>query len=378
MVQLSLPPQRIPLATTTDLLAARHAVRVALAHSGLSPVRRTRVATAISELAREVLELRGGALEISSIGNDLALALSGLGRPPIHPLLPREVRILGDHLRLPMADRPDEVMPASRLHGLQLRERELEHARQAARLAHLAVEAKSRRLLRVNGDLEMVAAAAAHDLKEPLQVIRLFSTALSRQPEAAESASRIRAAADRMGDMLQGLMALLKVDGAVREAATDARGAIEAVLEDLSHLREETAAVVEVHGTARLGVAEPHVRAVVQNLLANAMKYSRPGVPPRIRVEVVGAEEVALSVCDNGRGIPPGAREQVFTLFKRLKRDKDDAGTGVGLAFVNRVVSAYDGRITLADGPDGVGTRVTVTLPGSPLPSPSPPASPSS
>src|SRR5262249_55497337 len=110
---------------------------------------------------------------------------------------------------------------------------------------------------------------------------------------------------------------------------------------------------------------------VFQNLLSNAVKYSSgPARVPRVAVRgrIVGSGAV-VSVEDNGIGIPSEQIDRNFGLFRRLHREGEYEGTGVGLAIVKRIVGAHGGRVEV-ESKVGRGSTFTVTLPlqGSPVP----------
>jgi signal transduction histidine kinase len=108
------------------------------------------------------------------------------------------------------------------------------------------------------------------------------------------------------------------------------------------------------------------LRAVVQNLLANALKFRREDVPARVGV---AAERVGphwrVEVTDNGLGIPPDRVDDVFEPFVRI--DKTVPGTGIGLSTCRRIVEAHGGRIGVAEATGG-GTTVWFLLPADPRP----------
>jgi signal transduction histidine kinase len=102
---------------------------------------------------------------------------------------------------------------------------------------------------------------------------------------------------------------------------------------------------------------------VFQNLVGNAVKFTRPGTDRVMQVDASdGAEGVTIVVRDNGIGIPPDHRSDVFGMFTRLNTPDAFAGSGIGLATCAKVVRYHDGRIWIDDGIDG-GTAVCVWLP---------------
>ena len=101
-----------------------------------------------------------------------------------------------------------------------------------------------------------------------------------------------------------------------------------------------------------------------QNLIANALKFAKPGVPPVVRLTAeVWAHGQLISVSDNGIGIDPEHRSEVFGMFTRLNGDDAYPGSGIGLATCAKVAHLYGGRIWVDEGIDG-GSRFRVSLPG--------------
>ena len=103
-----------------------------------------------------------------------------------------------------------------------------------------------------------------------------------------------------------------------------------------------------------------HLRRVLQNLVANAVKF-RSAEPPTIEVDArEGAQEWIVSVRDNGIGIDRDNASRVFAMFARVGRDVE--GTGIGLAVCRRVVEAHGGHIWV-EAAEGGGSAFRFTLP---------------
>jgi signal transduction histidine kinase len=107
------------------------------------------------------------------------------------------------------------------------------------------------------------------------------------------------------------------------------------------------------------------MRQLLQNLVANAIKFRREGEAPSVRVRAAvdaGARECVLTVEDDGIGFEPEYAERIFGIFQRLHGRTAYEGAGIGLAVCRRIAERHGGRITAA-GSAGAGARFTVTLP---------------
>jgi signal transduction histidine kinase len=110
------------------------------------------------------------------------------------------------------------------------------------------------------------------------------------------------------------------------------------------------------------------LRQLLDNLVGNAIKYTAPGVIPRVTVSSTRrGGMVEISVADNGIGIPAGQHEAIFNNFHRAHRNAGYSGNGLGLAICQRIVARHGGVITAQDNPGG-GSRFTFTLPATRTP----------
>ncbi|MBV9832147.1 MAG: GHKL domain-containing protein, partial [Marmoricola sp.] len=128
----------------------------------------------------------------------------------------------------------------------------------------------------------------------------------------------------------------------------------------MATLLERVDAVVDVGDLPKVHADADAMYSVVQNLLTNAVKFARRGVPPRVRIAASAIEDGwRISVTDNGVGIPAGLRSEVFTLFSRAQTDVE--GHGIGLATVARIVRLHGGQVGAEEAPGG-GTEIWFTL----------------
>ena len=216
------------------------------------------------------------------------------------------------------------------------------------RLAETSAE-----LERVNSDLEQFAYITSHDLSEPLRTITGFAQLLERRyPAPDERAQRyvrnIAEGGERMRRLIDDLLAYSRSARAGLQPARVDCGALAAdVLQDLGAAVRESGAQVEVGELPVIETDATQLRIVLQNLVANALKFSAPGAPAAVRVDAweSGADEWTFRVRDQGIGVAPEYAEQVFAPFQRLHTRDQYPGTGIGLAICRRIVERLGGHI---------------------------------
>lgn len=225
---------------------------------------------------------------------------------------------------------------------------------------NLELEEKVRELAISNRELEQFAYVASHDLQEPLRMVTSFLTQLEKkyQPRLDEKARQyIYFATDgakRMRQIILDLLdfsrigkvnekaAIVDLNDVVKEAITLNRNLIH---ETRGHISYGTLPVIESYYAPLL--------QVVQNLLANALKYRKPDQAPKIRILANELEDCwQISVSDNGIGIPAEYHERIFVIFQRLHKREEYSGTGIGLAIVKKIVENLGGKISVESEPD--------------------------
>jgi signal transduction histidine kinase/integral membrane sensor domain MASE1 len=254
----------------------------------------------------------------------------------------------------------------------QLQEANRGLAREAARSDRLETESRARaeQLAATNRELEQFAFVVSHDLQAPLRNIQSFIKLLNKRHsgalsgEAIEFMGFIRDAAADMERMITDLLQLSRVNP--KRAQMDSVRMGEALSAALVNLRtdlEAKAAQVahgelpEVRGDARL------LTQLFQNLVGNAIKFHRPGHPPRVRIDAaLVSGEWKFTVADNGIGISEKDAGRLFQVFKRLHTAEEYPGTGIGLALCKKIVNLHGGRIWLESRP-GEGSTFYFTLP---------------
>jgi len=225
-------------------------------------------------------------------------------------------------------------------------------------------------LRRANEDLEQFAFSASHDLQEPLRSVKIYSELLATRhsEETSEEARKyldyIRSGATHMETLVRDLLTYTQVTKIEAPCESgDANEALNGALANLASAISESGAKVSADPLPTLPVHEVHLQQVFQNLIGNAVKYRDPERPPIVHITTEREEGCWIfAVSDNGIGIAPEHKENIFGLFKRLHTRDEYSGTGIGLAICERIVDRYHGRIWVESEP-GRGSTFRFKLP---------------
>lgn len=221
-----------------------------------------------------------------------------------------------------------------------------------------------------NRDLEQFAYSASHDLQEPLRTVNLYSELLGKRyggkldGQALEFLDYLRKGASRMEMLVRDLLAYTQTTRSEPPAKPcDASAVLEEALQNLTVAIAEAGASVEFDPLPAVLMQPTQLQQLFQNLIGNAIKYRRPGVPPVVHISARRQNaEWIFSISDNGIGIEPEYKERIFGLFKRLHTGDQYAGTGIGLALCQRIVERHRGRIWVESEP-GKGSTFYFTVP---------------
>ena len=219
-----------------------------------------------------------------------------------------------------------------------------------------------------NKELEAFTYSVSHDLRAPLRAIEGFSRMLEERHAAtlAEEArgylQRVRAAARRMGQLIEDLIAFSRIGrAALHKRAVDLSALARLVAKELDagmpERRVEWRVADGLAAQADPGLA----RVVLENLLGNAWKYT--GKTPQAVIEFGKTDTGEFMVRDNGAGFDPARSDGLFQPFRRLHAPEEFEGTGIGLATVRRIVERHGGRVR-GEGALGAGAAFYFTLPG--------------
>ena len=233
-----------------------------------------------------------------------------------------------------------------------------------------ALEDTNAALRRANQDLLQFSYSASHDLQEPLRMIAAFGELLRRKfGSQLESTGqgyiqRIVDGAARMDALLRDLRTYTQISAEEQEPTEDiaANEILDATLRNLETSIQESAATVSSGDLPKVRIYRFELQQLLQNLIGNAIRY-RSDQSPRVHVAAVQRrQEWLFSVSDNGIGIAPEFKEQIFGVFKRLHSAADYPGTGMGLAICERIVERAGGRIWV-ESAAGQGSTFFFTIP---------------
>jgi signal transduction histidine kinase len=247
--------------------------------------------------------------------------------------------------------------------GVESMRRELVGALAAVEEQRQVVELRAAELARSNADLEQFAYVASHDLQEPLRKVASFCQLLEQRyggqlDERAEQYIAFAVdGAKRMQRLITDLLTFSRV-GRTSEgfAPVDLAPLVTRTWNGLQARVEETGGSLETDLDEGVVVEgdETLLQMLLTNLMSNSLKYHRDDAPPRVRVTARRiADQVVLSVADNGIGIPDEYAEKVFVIFQRLHGRDEYEGTGIGLALVKKIVEFHGGHVSLASSPLG-------------------------
>jgi two-component system sensor histidine kinase/response regulator len=226
------------------------------------------------------------------------------------------------------------------------------------------IEAHKRTL----AELDAFNYSVSHDLRAPLRPLAGFSSTLLEDygaildDKGADYLRRIRAAAVRMGELIDDLLELSRVSRSpLARRSVDLAEIARSVADELR--ADDPARQVELVIPAAVEAScDPRLlRIVFENLLRNAWKFTRPRPHARIEFGVRTAGETSYFVGDDGVGFDPAFAARLFQPFQRLHGQTEFEGTGIGLAIVNRIIGRHGGRIW-ADSAVGEGARFFFTL----------------
>lgn len=246
------------------------------------------------------------------------------------------------------------------------------------------VAERTRDLQKSNNELSQFAYIASHDLQEPARKISTFigmvnkSLAGNVDPRTKSYLEKIETSAARMLVLIRDVLAISQLSkGAYQLEDVNLGKVLSEVWNEFELVIEQKQATLESDTLPVVHAIPVQMSQLFGNLISNALKFTREGVPARIRItaEKLTRQEVSrdpelrdahvyhrISITDNGIGFSQVNASQIFDIFQRLHSRSEYEGTGIGLAMCRKIVENHGGRI-YASGEPGAGATFTVILP---------------
>ncbi|MEO7046781.1 MAG: PAS domain S-box protein, partial [Ferruginibacter sp.] len=231
------------------------------------------------------------------------------------------------------------------------------------------LEIKAKELEVSNAELEQFAFVASHDLQEPLRMVTSFLTQLKKNYEPAldERANNyINFAVDGAVRMRQIILDLLEYSRIGRMKQHVEKVAVKEVVEEVMLLAQkkiqELDAVIIFDDLPDVNTCRPPLFRLFQNLVMNALKFAKLGVPPKIEIAAIDeGTRWKFAVKDNGIGIEKDYFDKIFILFQKLHNREEYAGNGIGLSVAKKIVETMGGTIWV-ESTEGNGSTFFFTI----------------
>jgi light-regulated signal transduction histidine kinase (bacteriophytochrome) len=226
-------------------------------------------------------------------------------------------------------------------------------------------------LARSNAELERFAYVASHDLQEPLRKVLAFGDRLKKcnadrlTEQGRDYLERIQSAAYRMHNLINDLLTYSRVTSKPQPfSRVNLSRVLEEVLSDLEVKVAQTGATIHLGKLPALDADSVQIHQLFLNLMGNALKFHRAGVPPELKIygEITEENSVEIVVADNGIGIESSQFERIFGVFEKLHGRDEYEGSGIGLAICQKIVEHHGGAIRIQSDV-GEGTQFFIRLP---------------
>lgn len=219
-----------------------------------------------------------------------------------------------------------------------------------------------------NKELEQFTYIASHDLQEPLRTVSNYTQLLKEDfssilnDDAKNYLQAIEYATNRMSMLIRCLLDFSRLGRNKKIAQVNCNLLINQILADLHNLIEENGAQVTVGELYILNAYETEIRQLFQNLISNALKFTKANTPVEIKIGATkNSSFIEYYISDNGIGIDHKYHDRIFQIFKRLNKEQEFDGYGIGLANSKKIIEMHNGKIWV-ESTLGVGSIFKFTI----------------
>jgi light-regulated signal transduction histidine kinase (bacteriophytochrome) len=270
---------------------------------------------------------------------------------------------------------------------IEIRKKSQQEVEQINSLLEFKVEERTKDLMQLNKDLEnrnselaQYAYLASHDLQEPLRKIITFIKIIEEKylkdiPEAKLEMSKVITSSERMRNLINALLSYSKLSDVSLFTLVNLNEVVKDAIADLEITIKEKQACINVSQLPELEAIPGQMRQMFQNLLSNALKFSKTNKPPVINIHSEPVNDlspeaapdkngkyVRIDISDNGIGLDESYIDKIFVIFQRLHGKTQYEGTGIGLAIVKKIIEKHNGIIGVKS-KEGEGATFTIVLP---------------
>jgi len=251
---------------------------------------------------------------------------------------------------------------------------ELDQTERAHRELQQCLAERTAELAALREEADLFPHWITHELRGPLMSIGGFAELLQEHANGVldeKGRQYLRAvinSSDHLARLLGEILVYSRLNRAkLHRGAVDLAGLVSAVVHELDTAKGDRSVDWQIDELPKVEGDATLLRVAITNLVANALKFTRPRERARIRIGALAARgETIFSVADNGVGFDPAQRDRLFGVFQRLHDQTDFPGTGLGLACVRRIIQRHGGR-TWAEGAVGEGATFYFSLPAGAL-----------
>ena len=233
------------------------------------------------------------------------------------------------------------------------------------------VKKRTFQLERSNNALKDFSSFAAHDLKEPLRKIMVFSDRIQEVMDVETNGKSqyylegMQRSAERMNLLIDDLLQLSNISSQQKPFSTvDLNIVVAEVLDDLELVFPDCKENISIQSLSKVEAEKTQMYQLFKNLLSNSLKYTKAGETPEITIkaEMNHEQQYLISIQDNGIGFDEKFKEKIFKPFERLHGRNEYSGTGIGLAICKRVVENHNAELEVQSKVN-VGTTFTIRFP---------------